>query len=155
LKFSIDLFFKFPIFANESRISENLLKSKGLTNGISATEFGSDDVMSAEMYVTFLLRSLGYDDTKGDFNWEDSLSKAKSIGMVTSTTPYTTTTFIRSHIAKLSYDALLTLYKNSPTSLAQYLVNIGALIKENGVIFKRHKTMRKSCGYPVHPFVFI
>lgn len=105
----------------------NYAKSKGLTNGISATEFGSKDPMNATMYVTFLLRSLGYDDTKGDFNWKESLSKAKSIGMISSTSPYSSATFIRSHIAKLSYDALLTLYKNSPTTLAQYLVNIGAI----------------------------
>lgn len=105
----------------------NYAKSKGLTNGVSATEFGSNDPMNANMYVTFLLRSLGYDDTKGDFNWKESLSKAKSIGMISTTSPYSSATFIRSHIAKLSYDALLTLYKNSPTTLAQYLVNIGAL----------------------------
>ena len=105
----------------------NYAKSKGLTNGVSDTLFGSNDSMSAQMYVTFLLRSLGYDDTKGDFYWEDSLTKAKSIGMITSTSTYTSSTFIRSHVARLSYDTLLTLYKNSPTTLAQYLVNLGAL----------------------------
>lgn len=112
---------------NWARGYVNYAKSKGLTNGISATEFGSQDVMSAEMYVTFLLRSLGYDDSDGDFNWQESLTKAESIGLISSSTTYTDITFIRSHIAKLSYDALLTLYKNSPTTLAQYLVNLGVL----------------------------
>lgn len=111
----------------------NYAKSKSLTNGVSSTKFGSNDSMNADMYVTFLLRSLGYSDSNGDFNWKESLAKAKSIGMISSTTPYTSATFIRSHIAKLSYDALLTLYKNSPTSLAQYLVNIGALDETTAV----------------------
>lgn len=105
----------------------NYAKSNGLTNGVSDTLFGSNDSMSAQMYVTFLLRSLGYDDTKGDFYWEDSLTKANSIGMIDATSTYTSRTFIRSHVARLSYNALVTLYKNSPTTLAQYLVNIGAL----------------------------
>jgi hypothetical protein len=56
--------------------------------------------------------------------------------MISSTTSYSSATFIRSHIAKLSYDALLTLYKNSPTPLAQYLVNLGALNETIAVAIK-------------------
>jgi len=111
----------------------NYAKAKGLTNGISATLFGSNDSMDATQYVTFLLRSLGYSDAKGDFVWSKSLDKGKSIGLISSTSTYTNKTFIRSHIAKLSYDALTTLYKNSNTSLAQYLINLGAINEATAV----------------------
>ncbi len=36
-----------------------------LTNGVSATKFGSNSIASASMYLTFVLRALGYSD-KGE-----------------------------------------------------------------------------------------
>lgn len=45
-----------------------------LTKGVSDTRFGAEDVASAEMYLTFMLRALGYTEyTKavdGDFTWD-------------------------------------------------------------------------------------
>ena len=42
----------------------------GLTNGVSATTFGTSDA-TCQMYATFLLRALGYNDARGDFTWND------------------------------------------------------------------------------------
>jgi hypothetical protein len=36
---------------------------KGLTKGVSATQFGTGNADS-DMYLTFMLRALGYDDSK-------------------------------------------------------------------------------------------
>lgn len=37
----------------------------GYTNGVSATKFGSSDTASSAMYLTFVLRALGYSDASG------------------------------------------------------------------------------------------
>ena len=55
---------------------------KGLTKGVSATEFGSGNA-SAAMYVTFMLRALGYSDAAGDFSWSDPFALARSCGVMT------------------------------------------------------------------------
>lgn len=45
---------------------------KGYTKGISATEFGADTVAGSDMYLTFMLRALGYSDGEGgQFTWND------------------------------------------------------------------------------------
>ncbi len=51
----------------------------GFTKGVSDTSFGSGDADS-DMYLTFMLRALGYSDTDGDFVWNtpDTLAKAGS-----------------------------------------------------------------------------
>ena len=48
----------------------------GLTNGVSQTTFGTGTA-SAQMYLTFVLRALGYSDTNGeDFSWSNPYSLA-------------------------------------------------------------------------------
>ena len=43
----------------------------GLTNGISDTLFGAENAVESNMYLTFLLRSLGFQDGEGaDFIWQ-------------------------------------------------------------------------------------
>ena len=43
----------------------------GLTNGVTDTMFGSCDPVEAAMYMTFILRALGYADGEGkDFYWD-------------------------------------------------------------------------------------
>lgn len=45
---------------------------KGYTKGISDTEFGADTVAGSDMYLTFMLRALGYSDGEGgQFIWND------------------------------------------------------------------------------------
>lgn len=43
------------------------LYDNGLTQGTSATSWSPEDMCDARMYAAFLLRSLGYSDTAGDF----------------------------------------------------------------------------------------
>lgn len=54
--------------------------NKGLAKGISGTEFGKDTANS-DMYLTFMLRALGFDDQAGDFLWNapDVLARAALI----------------------------------------------------------------------------
>jgi len=79
-----------------------------LTKGVSETKFGSLNNMDAKAFVTFLLRSLGYRDSAGDFSYANALSFAKGINLLNNST-YSTlsnSAFLRAHVAKTSYDAL-------------------------------------------------
>lgn len=56
-----------------------------ITNGVSDTEFGSNSKASASMYFTFILRSMGYQDSSQtgaiDFTWTEAPFFARSIGI--------------------------------------------------------------------------
>lgn len=56
----------------------------GITNGISATEFGSKNTMTDYMFITLTLRALGYTD-KGEapqFVWNEPYALANSAGLI-------------------------------------------------------------------------
>lgn len=53
----------------------------GLAKGKSDTMYGANDLITDSEYMTFLLRILGYNDKKGDFNWKTSIDKASEIGL--------------------------------------------------------------------------
>lgn len=110
----------------------NYAVSHQLTLGKSATVFGSDDPLTLEQYTTFLLRSLQYSDTKGDFTFQNVLTKGYDVGIL-STASKPTATFTRSELAKLSYTTLLLPIKQSTTSLAQYLVNLNVMDKTTAI----------------------
>lgn len=80
------------------------LLAQGLTSGISKTEFGAKLPLTQAQYLTFILRGLGYDDGAGEFQWEESYKKAKSIGM--QVTDLTGLPFTRDHMAQATYQAL-------------------------------------------------
>ena len=76
---------------------------RGLTKGVSDTVFGSASPMTADQFCTLLLRSLGYDDSAGDFTWNTAAAFAKSIGL--SDRDFSGT-FTRGDAAVLSYRTL-------------------------------------------------
>lgn len=47
-----------------------------LTNGLDETTFGANDPVSSSQFLTFILRSLGYNDREGDFTWTKALEFA-------------------------------------------------------------------------------
>lgn len=98
-----------------------------LTSGQSATLYGADNLMTEVQYVTFLLRSLGYDDKAGDFYWADALIKAKEIGMVNVTRQATGNQFLRRDMATYTYLSLKTKMKDDGQLLLTYLDDKGIL----------------------------
>ena len=46
--------------------------ANGLTNGLSAERFGSDDKVTANQHLTFILRALGYSSER-DFQWDKAV----------------------------------------------------------------------------------
>ena len=104
------------------------LYDNGLTTGATATTFEPNDVCSAQMYTTFLLRALGYSDAAGgDFAYTDAIDFGTSIGLVDYAN-CDTADFLRDHVAAMSLTALNTPVKgDADTRLLEKLVDDGAV----------------------------
>ncbi|MBN2260493.1 MAG: hypothetical protein JW702_08100 [Clostridiales bacterium] len=97
------------------------------TNGISENEYGTGFIQ-ANSFITLVLRALGYDDLLGDFDWESAVSDADTLGLLSPVFHHELyqDTFLRKHMAKISYDALNFPMKDKGVNLIDWLVEIGA-----------------------------
>lgn len=99
----------------------------GLTNGISPTLFGSG-AASATMYLTFVLRALGYSDANGtDFTWDNPFDLARQVGILTDGVDLND--FWRADVARVSYSALPAKLKGTSQTLAEKLIAAGVFTK--------------------------
>ena len=107
----------------------NFAYQNGLTKGIGKQLFGSMDKMSARSYVTLMLRSLGYNDSQGDFTFDKSMEYASQVGMITvkDISEIASGLFLRDHVAKLSSLALMAKIKAGDSTLLEQLVGNGAI----------------------------
>lgn len=98
----------------------------GYTNGISATQFGTTQVVSVVEYQEFLLRALGY-STAGVDDYLTSLERALDCGALTGAEymALKDCKFLRAHVAYLSYYNLDTLISGSFLTLGQHLQQMG------------------------------
>ena len=95
-----------------------------LTNGMSATKFGSNTSASSSMYITFVLRALGYSDTNGaDFTWDNPYTLARTAGILRGNPD--TIKFMRGDVVLVSYAALEALVKGTSKTLAEKLIAAG------------------------------
>lgn len=81
--------------------------TNGITNGTSATTFGSSNTVTAAQYITLVLRALGYNDANGDFVWSAPWPVSNEIGLTQEN--YSDTNnylFTRGDIAIVSRSAL-------------------------------------------------
>lgn len=98
-----------------------------LTSGVGADRFGSSEPITAQQYITFLLKALGYSDTQGDFSYNNALSFADSIKL-TAGKYALHSSFLRGDAVWLSSAALLQRLKGAEDErLLQRLVNDGAV----------------------------
>jgi len=56
--------------------------AKGYTAGTSKTTFGTNDNVTPEQFITFMLRALGYSDKSGDFTLPTAIQKAETLGII-------------------------------------------------------------------------
>ena len=101
---------------------------EGITNGISSTEFGTGSA-SAAMYLTFVLRALGYSDAEGgDFRWDAPFALASQVGI----TPVGVdlTNFWRADAVIVSHSALMAYQKDSRITLSEKLISLGVFSSE-------------------------
>ncbi len=100
------------------------LYHNGITKGMSDTEFGAALNITPDQYLTYILRSLGYDDAAGDFSWDNAVSKAAELNVLTdeeSTLFSASQDMPRGYIVGASYNSLFTNLKNSDKVLLEKL----------------------------------
>ena len=100
--------------------------TSGITKGVSDTEFDYAGEANAKMFITFVLRALGYSDANGDFTYNESVVKAAELGLIGSG-EYVSGTFYRDDCVAVSYTALDMLLKGSDQRLIDKLVAEGAV----------------------------
>lgn len=98
-----------------------------LTNGTGADTYSGDVQTTAQMFATFCLRALGYDDMgdKPDFSWDKASEKAKELGIGVDLTG----SFTRGEAVETFWDALNTKVKGSSKTLAEKLEADGVFTK--------------------------
>ena len=103
---------------------------KGLTKGIGSNLFGSELDLEEEQYMTFVLRALGYDDSQGDFFWEDSMTFAllKNIVTLNQKIVIESGDFLRDHMVLISYEALKSKLNDFDDTLITKLYNEGNVL---------------------------
>lgn len=99
----------------------------GLTKGVSATQFGAGNANS-DMYLTFVLRALGYDDSINDFAWDSPNALAQSVGILTE--DVNTENFQRADVALVSWAALEAKLKDGSQTLSGKLMGVGVFTAE-------------------------
>lgn len=103
---------------------------KGLTNGVSDTLFGADDTAASYVYLTFMLRALGYSDKNStDFSWNTPFALAQAVGI--SPEAMNTDDFLRADAVIVSHAAMSAKVKGSSTTLLEQLVSMGAVDQES------------------------
>jgi len=107
----------------------------GFTTGTSATTFSPNDLCSAQMYVTFVLRALGFSDAPGgDFTYADALGFGAGIGIADAM--LAEGDFLRDQMVAVSYLALMAAPKgNEYATLLEKLVTEGAVNAEAASAF--------------------
>lgn len=103
----------------------------GLTKGVSLAPdkeaFDCSSTVTAQSYMIFLLRALGYDDSAGDFDWRRAMEKGLEIGMITpdGIDSLTSRAFTRGDMVDLSCAALARAMNGSSVTLSGSLVSAG------------------------------
>lgn len=99
---------------------------QGYTNGVSPQHFGTDMVISAVEYQEFLLRALGY-SIAGVHDYTTSLTRALACGVISAgeCEMLQSETFLRAHVAYISYYSLDAAVSGTQHSLAWKLEELG------------------------------
>ena len=100
------------------------LYENGIVNGTSATTYGAASACTAQNYVVFLLRALGYQDGQ-DFAYADALTFAQEKGFYNPL--MFPGEFLRDDLAAVTYQALATDRKDGEAYLLESLIDSGAI----------------------------
>jgi hypothetical protein len=102
---------------------------KGLTKGVSLTEFGTGTA-SVQMYLTFVLRALGYTDGPGGtFTWDAPERFAQGVGILPEGVYMED--FRRADMVLISEAALYARLKDSDITLLDKLIEDGAVLQSD------------------------
>ncbi len=122
--------------------------AKGITKGVSATEFEPDEIMTDFMFLTLTLRALGFSDSgeTPQFVWDNPYAFANSVGLIAK--EQADTDFIRGDAIEVFWNALA----REKYQLAEALIAKGAFtaaaFEESKAIFENGKTEEKETTKP-------
>ncbi|MDD6188174.1 MAG: S-layer homology domain-containing protein [Clostridiales bacterium] len=112
--------------------------NNGLTDGVTDTTFDPDSPATAQTFVTFALRALGYTDETVWDNWE---TLGRDAGIITADTDLAN--FKRGDAVLVSYAALSAKLAGSDTTLNDWML-------DNGIYGElAYNVARSIVGYPV------
>lgn len=97
-----------------------------LVNGAGASYFGAQDITTVQQFSTMLLRVLGYDDSQGDFSYDNAVNFALSKNLIDSNIA-SHWELSRSDMITMCYTSLRLNIKNSNRTLARKLCDEGAI----------------------------
>lgn len=86
----------------------------GLTNGTSSTTYSGSETVTATQYLTFVLRTLGY-ESGTDFRWDAAWELSDAIGLTDGAYDAATSYFTRGDVAIVSLRSLSTAHKDDTT----------------------------------------
>lgn len=102
----------------------------GYTNGVTADTFNQYGAADRHVYLTYVLRALGYSDRAGDFVWNTtSDTLAVQVGLLTEEqlADIKTRGFYRDHAALISRGALRARLKDGSMTLGERLAMAGVI----------------------------
>jgi len=99
------------------------------TKGVSGTRFDGNTYTTAQQYVTFVLRALGYREEADDFRYETAIADAVRLGVIDQADmeELQRESFRRDHVMHISYLAMSAKVKGSNATLLAHLVANGAV----------------------------
>ncbi|MBR5285012.1 MAG: S-layer homology domain-containing protein, partial [Clostridia bacterium] len=123
----------------------------GITNGTSATTFSPNDKLSDFMFLTLVLRTLGYTDqgAQPQFVWNNPYALAQQVGLIAKAEA--DSDFTRGDAVLILWNAMGTKLTGKNMTLAESLISEGVFTKAE---FKKAEDIQKngrkeSAGVPV------
>lgn len=109
----------------------------GYTKGVSVKLFGTRNIVTAEQYMTFVLRALGYVDGT-DFQWEESIDKSIQYGILSPSDKdmLHRRGFYRDLVVYVSCNSLFATKKGTNTQLLTTLIQKGLVTDLQAQEFK-------------------
>lgn len=101
--------------------------AKGYTSGTSKTTFGTNNIVTPEQFLTFMLRALGYSDKDGEFTLNTAIQKAETLKIVPVGKYKVGGTFYRSDCVDIIYSVLSATKKPDNVTIAKYLIDSKAI----------------------------
>ena len=111
------------------------LYREGITKGVTETTFEGKNPCTAQMYVTFMLRALGYTEAEEDFTYAAATDFAQEIGIADILT-LGDESFLRDNTVAISYVALAQNLKGTEQTLLDKLVADKAVDAEKAKVYQ-------------------
>lgn len=110
------------------------LYEHNIAKGVSETDFGAEELATATQFATYILRALQFDDTQGEFVWEQAISKMRQLELLTQEETDTLVqlqNLPRQHLVSVSYPNLFAKRQGENTTLLEKLYTVDkAITKE-------------------------